>query len=302
MKPSPRRSTPSLSALQAFEMAAAHLSFQRAARQLGLTPSAVSHRIRGLEERFGVRLFARTGRAIRLTEAGEHYLSIVSASLDALEHGSRDLQSLGAAAPDMRISALPFFTSTVIIPALDDFRKRFPAISLQVAATNDYADFNQGGVDAAIRYGREQSSGLRFEPLLEVSSIAVCSPRLARRLKQPKDLIDQPLIHITVQPNAWPVWLGEAGLQRPASQGDLWFDNVLSALDAARSGFGVALAMHPLVSAYAEFGRSLVAPFDLPKARGDKFYLVYRPEQARTRRILTLRRWLTEAVKAPAHR
>ena len=300
MKPSPRRSTPSLSALQAFEMAAAHLSFQRAAKLLGLTPSAVSHRIRGLEERFGVRLFARTGRAIRLTEAGEHYLAIVSASLDALEHGSRDLQSLGASGPDMRISALPFFTSTVIIPALHEFRKRFPATSLQVAATNDYADFNHGGVDAAIRYGREQSSGLRFEPLLEVSSIAVCSPQLARRLKKPADLAEHPLIHLTVQPNAWPVWLGETGLQRAASQGDLWFDNVLSALEAARAGFGIALAMHPLIASHSEYGRSLVAPFELPRGRGNKFYLVYRSEHARTRRIVILKRWLADAVKAAA--
>jgi LysR family glycine cleavage system transcriptional activator len=302
MKPSVRRSTPSLSALQAFETAAEHQSFQRAARELGLTPSAISHRIRGLEERFGVRLFTRAGRAIRLTDAGQHYLTTVRASLDALELSSRDLQSLGASGPDLRISSLPFFTSMVIIPALDDFRRRFPNVSLQVAATNDYADFDRGGVDAAIRYGREHSSGLRFDPLLEVRGVAVCSSRLARQLRTPADLVKQPLIHVTVQRNAWPAWLDEAGLHRAESQNDLWFDNVLSALDAAQCGLGIALAMHPLISAHREFGRSLVVPFDLPPRRGGRFYLVYRSEHARTRRIATLRRWLTQAVHAATKR
>jgi LysR family glycine cleavage system transcriptional activator len=301
-KPSVRRSTPSLSALQAFEMAAKHLSFQRAAKDLGLTPSAISHRIRGLEERFGVRLFARAGRAIRLTDAGQRYLVAVSASLDALELSSRDLQSLGANEPDLRISSLPFFTSTVIIPALNDFRRRFPKVSLQVAATNDYADFDRGDVDAAIRYGRERSSGLRFDPLLEVHSVAVCAPRLARQLRTPADLVKLPLIHLTVQRNAWPAWLDEAGVHRAESQGDLWFDNVLSALDAARCGLGVALAMHPLIGAHRELGRSLVEPFDVPPGRGERFYLVYRSEQARTRRIATLRRWLNQAVQAATAR
>jgi LysR family glycine cleavage system transcriptional activator len=139
---------------------------------------------------------------------------------------------------------------------------------------------------------------LRFEPLIEVSRIAGWSPQLARRLKKPADLAEHPLIHLTVQPNAWPVWLGEASLQRAASPGDLWFDNVLSALEAARAGFGVALAMHPLITTSGDFGRALVAPFQVPKGRGNKFYLVYRSEHARTRRIVMLKRWLADAVKA----
>ena len=295
-KPLLRRATPSLSALQAFEMAAKHLNFQRAARDLGLTPSAISHRIRGLEQKFGARLFERAGRAIRLTDTGRHYLEAVRASLDALELSSLELQSRGANGPGIRLSSLPFFTNTVIIPALDDFRKRFPNTSLQIAATNEYADFDRGGVDAAIRYGRERSAGLRFDPLLEVCGVAVCAPRLAKRLRSPLDVARQPLIHVTVQSGAWPAWFAAAGLERSESNGDFWFDNIISALEAARCGLGIALTLHPLISAHPEFGKSLVAPFDHLRATGDIFYFVYRAEHANTRRILSLRRWLARAV------
>jgi LysR family glycine cleavage system transcriptional activator len=292
-----RHATPSLPALQAFEMAAKYLSYQRAAKDLGLTPSAVSHRIRGLEQKFGVRLFERAGRAIRLSDAGQNYLETVRSSLDALELGSLEIQSRGANGPGLRISSLPFFTNIVIIPALEDFRKRFPNTSLQVAATHEYANFDRGGVDAAIRYGRERSSGLRFDPLLEVHGVAVCSPRIARRLKSPLDLAKQPLIHISAGSGGWPAWLRAAGIERSESENDLWFDNVLCALEAARCGQGVALAMHPLITAHPEFGRSLVVPFDLLPVRGDRFYLVYRAEHANTRRIAALRRWLSQAVE-----
>ena len=295
-KPLLRRATPSLPALQAFEMAAKHLNFQRAAKDLGLTPSAISHRIRGLEQKFGVRLFERAGRAIRLTEAGEHYLNAVRSSLDALELSSLELQSRGGNGPGIRISSLPFFTNVVIIPALGDFRKRFPNTTLQVAATNEYANFDRAGIDAAIRYGRERSSGLRFDPLVEVRGTAVCSPDLARKLRSPQDLARHPLIHITVQGGAWPSWLKAAGLDRSESASDLWFDNVITALEAARHGLGIALAMHPLITGHPEFGRSLVAPFELLPARGERFYLVYRAEHANTRRVTTLRRWLSQAV------
>lgn len=294
---------PSLTSLQAFERAALNLSFQRAARDLALTPSAVSHRIRGLEQRFGVRLFARAGRAIKLTTAGQKYLDTVRSSLAALERSSRDLQLCGTAAQEvLRISALPYFTSTVIIPALGDFQRRFPGISLRVETTNQYADFDQAGVDVAIRYGRQQSAGLRFDPLIEVSSIPVCAPKLARQLRTPVDLASQTLIHLTVQPSAWPAWLRQAGVHETASRGELWFDNVLSALDAAEQGFGVALAMRPLVDARRANGRSLAMPFDVRTSTSERFYMVFRSEHARTKRMIVLRRWLKDAIKQATRR
>jgi LysR family glycine cleavage system transcriptional activator len=297
----PRISLPPLSALEAFDRAAAHLSFLRAAKELGITPSAVSHRIRSLEQKCGVRLFARAGRAVKLTQAGEKYLKNVRAALEALGQASRNLQSQDGGIPDIRISALPFFTSAVLLPALGDFRKRFPHARLHIEATNDYADFDRAGVDAAIRYGRERPAGLRFDPLTEISIVPVCTPEIARRMRSPEDISRQPLIHLTVQPAAWPQWLTQAGLGEPSSRMDLWFDNVLTALDAAEGGHGVVLAMYPLIKTRKGFGRSLVIPFNLPSQKGGVFHLAYRSEDARTKRIVVLRRWLIDAVKNITH-
>jgi LysR family glycine cleavage system transcriptional activator len=157
---SPLRAIPPLAALLAFERAASQLSFRRAARDLSLSPSAISHQIRGLEEQFGVKLFIRGARSVRLTTDGERYLSKVSLALASLQEASREmLRQRRGGGGELWISALPFFTSTVLIPALPDFKRRHPALTLRIEATHQYADFNASRVDVAIRYGREHSTG-----------------------------------------------------------------------------------------------------------------------------------------------
>jgi len=289
---------PPLSAVLAFERAAAHLSFRRAAQDLAISPSAVSHQIRGLEERFGVRLFARAGRSVRLTPDGELYQRAATASLSLLEEAGRDLHRRGRGGPrELRVSSLPFFTTTVLIPALPDFTRRNPNLTLRIAATHQYADFDGSGVDVAIRYGRDRAAGLRLEPLVEVCSQPVCAPDLARAgLRTAADLARHVLIHVAPQPRAWPAWLREMGLGQLKPRGDLWFDAVPSALEAAEQGLGVALAMHPLIKARPGFGTRLVMPFDGRSTRRESLYFVCRPEQARDKRISAFRRWLVEAV------
>src|ERR1700676_4065445 len=177
----PLRAIPPLTALLAFERAASQLSFRRAARDLSLSPSAISHQIRGLEAQFGVRLFVRGARSVRLTADGERYLAEVSVALAALQEAGRDmLRHRRGGGSELWISALPFFTSTVLIPALPDFKRRNPATTLRIEATHQYADFNASRVDVAIRYGREHSAGLKFEPLIEVTGLPVCAPALIK--------------------------------------------------------------------------------------------------------------------------
>jgi len=196
------------------------------------------------------------------------------------------------------ISSLPFFTSAVLLPALPDFKRRHPALTLRIEATHQYADFNASRVDVAIRYGREHSAGLKFEPLVEVKGLPVCAPALARSgLRRPEDLSAQVLIHLTTQPRAWPAWLKEAGLSHLAARGHLWLDSVPAMLEAAEQGLGVTLAMAPLIRARPGFCKKLVAPFDFMPERGETIYLVSRIEQVRDRRIVAVRRWIVEAVK-----
>jgi LysR family glycine cleavage system transcriptional activator len=148
----PLRAIPPLTALLAFERDASQLSFRRAARDLALSPSAISHQIRGLEAQFGVKLFVRGARSVRLTADGERYLAKVSAALAMLqEAGCEMLRHRRGNGDELWISALPFFTSTVLIPALADFKRRHPATTLRIEATHQYADFNSSQVDVAGR-------------------------------------------------------------------------------------------------------------------------------------------------------
>jgi len=295
---SPLRSIPPLAALLAFERAASQLSFRRAARDLSLSPSAISHQIRGLEEQFGVKLFIRGTRTVRLTPEGERYLAKVSAALATLQEASREMtRQRRDGSGELWISSMPFFTSTVLMPALPEFRRRNPALTLRIEATHQYADFNASRIDVAIRYGREHSAGLKFEPLVEVKGLPVCAPALARgALRRPEDLAGQVLIHLTTQPRAWPAWLKEAGQPHLQARSHLWLDSVPAMLEAAEQGLGVTLAMAPLIRARPGFGKKLLAPFDFMPARGETIYLVSRTEQARDRRIAALRRWIVDAV------
>jgi len=246
-----------LPALLAFERAASQLSFRRAARDLSLSPSAISHQIRGLEEQFGTKLFVRGARSVRLTADGERYFAKVSAALAALQDASRDmLRHRRDAGAELWISSLPFFTSAVLIPALPEFKRRNPALTLRIEATHQYADFNASRVDIAIRYGREHSVGLKFEPLVAVKGLPVCAPALVKSgLRKPEDLAGEVLIHLTTQPRAWPAWLREAGLPQLVPRGHLWLDSVPAMLEAAEQGLGVTLGMSPLIMARPGFGK-----------------------------------------------
>ncbi|MGH6642637.1 MAG: LysR substrate-binding domain-containing protein [Bradyrhizobium sp.] len=297
--PLSRPAIPPLTALLAFERAATQLSFRRAARDLALSPSAISHQIRGLEEQFGIKLFVRGARSVRLTADGERYLAKVSTALATLQEAGRDmLRQRRDGGSELWISSLPFFTTTVLLPALPDFKQRHPGLTLRIEATHQYADFNASRVDVAIRYGREQSTGLKFEPLVAISGLPVCAPALIRRgLRKPEDLAGQVLIHLTTQPRSWPAWLKEAGIPELTPRGHLWLDSVPAMLEAAEHGLGVTLAMAPLIKARPGFGKKLMAPFAMPVSRMETIYLVSRTEQARDRRIAAVRRWIMEAVE-----
>ncbi len=294
----PLRAIPPLTALLAFERAASQLSFRHAARDLALSPSAISHQIRGLEAQFGVKLFVRGARSVRLTADGERYLAKVSIALAALQDAGREmLRHRRDNGGELWISALPFFTSTVLIPALSDFNRRNPGLTLRIEATHQYADFNASRVDVAIRYGREHSAGLKFEPLVEVRGLPVCAPALVKGgLRNLEGLSRQVLIHLTTQPHAWPAWLKQAGIPQMTPHGHLWLDSVPAMLEAAEQGLGVTLAMAPLIRARPGFGKKLVAAFDIAASLTETIYLVSRTEQARDRRIGALRRWIVDAV------
>jgi LysR family glycine cleavage system transcriptional activator len=183
---------------------------------------------------------------------------------------------------ELWISSLPFFTSAVLIPALPEIKRRNPQLTLRIEATHQYADFNASRVDVAIRYGREHSTGLKFEPLVAVKGLPVCAAAPVKGgLKTTVALSREVLIHLTTQPRAWPAWLKEAGLSHLTPRGHLWL---------------VTLGMSPLVMARPGFGKKLIAPFAFEASHSETIYLVSRTEQARDRRIAAVRCWIVEAV------
>ncbi|MEQ1649952.1 MAG: LysR substrate-binding domain-containing protein [Hyphomicrobiaceae bacterium] len=291
-------SLPPMAALRAFERAGALLSFQEAANTLAISPSAVSHQIRGLEDRFGAPLFERNQRSVRLTRHGERYLTAVRKALEILDEAGRELieQDIGSTSA-LHISSLPFFTSTVLIPSLAVFERSNPGLTLHIDTTHQHANFSTSRVDVAIRYGRRRATGLQFEPLLEVYGLPVYAPKLTRHLlKVPTDLAHHMLIAVEAQPWSWPTWFKNAGFDDIKPKGVLWVGSVPAALEAAEHGLGVALAMFPLINSRKSFGDTLIAPFAPPKTSMETIYLVTRPQQSRTKRIVAFRRWISGAV------
>ncbi|MEQ1639036.1 MAG: LysR substrate-binding domain-containing protein [Methylococcales bacterium] len=291
---------PPLMSLRAFERAAERQSFRLAAQELSLTPSAISHQVRGLEHHFGVRLFVRTGRSILLTPAGENYLTYVKSALLLLERGSRSLTPIESKNREIRVSALPFFVSAIMLARLDKFLNKFPNISLRLEATAQYADFEGSGVDLAIRMGREKSIGLHFDKLLDVRALPVCAASLARgnnAIKTTSDLAKHTLIHVSQHPGAWRTWLENADCSDLKPKGDMWFDNVSLALEAAEHGLGIALGMDPIIRNWPTFGKALVAPLAPSPKSTLTYYSVCRPEQKDDPVILAMRRWLIQCTK-----
>lgn len=301
MAAAPRRPLPQLSALQAFERAGARLSFRQAANDLALSPSAVSHQIRGLEDRLGIQLFSRERGAIVMTEAGRAYFQTVSRALNDLQDATRTLlEHRQDFAADLRIGVTPFFSSAVMLPALMELQSDGRPWRLHLETTDREIDFDKSGLDVAIRLGPGRVLGLRTFPLLEVRPMPICTPDIAATLRSPADLARHTLIHIERQPDTWRHCLGDLGEPDLTPAHDLWVDSGLAAVEAAEHGLGVALAMSPLIQRRKGFGRSLMAPFGDIATQAQTFYLICRPERADDRAILSFRRWLVRAIHRAA--
>lgn len=282
---------PPLLALEAFDAAARSMSFKAAAAELNLTPSAISHRVRQLEQHLGLSLFRRLNREIRLTEAGQDYFGAVRRAFDQVAQAS---QRLGQPKQqeELRLSAVPHFAASWIIPRLEDFLNRQPGLRLYVESSTRNADFARDAVDAAVRYGHGRWPGLQATRLTGLSVAPVCAPRLLKAgLKHPRDLRDHTLIQFSQFPQSWAEWLQAAGLGALKPKREVWVDSVSQALDAAESGLGVALGLAPLIGPKLQAGR-LVMPFAPVLPLDLDYWFVCRRADADKPALAALRQWL----------
>lgn len=265
------RPLPSLTALQAFHAAGEAESFRDAARALGVTPSAISHQIRGLEEWLERPLFRRSPRQVTLTKEGRVLLKAVASAFARIATTAQSLR--GSRTVSLRISALPLFTSTWLIPRLERFEKAHPGIDLDIETTNRVVDLERENIDIAIRNLREAPQGLAAIKLLDVRPVPVCAAKIATQLKTPADLAGQTLIDLSSRRGVWSSWLRAAGVAGLKPKRRLAFDTIPAALDAAARGRGIAIGIEGLLG---EWENNLVRPFRLRIAGDAAYYLVYR--------------------------
>lgn len=299
------RDLPPLNALRAFEAAARHLSFSKAAEELHVTPAAVSHQVKGLEDLLGVQLFRRLTRAIRLTEAGQAALPVLREAFDRLADG---VALMRAETKDkvVTVSLEPSLAAKWLVPRLDRFRMANPDIEVRVDANEKPVDFRRDDVDLAIRYGTGKYPGLEVDRLLSEEIFPVCSPSLldgAKPLARPDDLRHHRLLHVEwnqddLMAPSWRKWLLAAGLKDiDVARGSV-FSMMTLAIQAAIDGQGVALASSVLVADDLASGR-LVVPFDL--GRRDlldfAYYLVVPKRTAPLPKVAAFKAWLFEEIE-----
>ena len=290
------RHNPPLIAARSFESAARHLSFLQAAHELNVTPTAVSHQVKRLEEYLGQQLFVRMNRAVQLTEAGAALAATLrelfvqlEAALDPELHLSQST---------ITISAMPSLAAKWLAQRLPGFEAAHPQWRIRLDADDKLVDFKSGTVDLALRYGAGKWKGVHVRRWMEADLIPVCSPALLKKTPLDKlaDLRHHTLVHyeagmLVGGPPHWKDWVREKKVRHVDVKRGPMFESVYMALEAAQAGHGVVLAARPLVDLDLAQGR-LVQPLDAEMANPFAFWIVCPRKRLQEEKIKTLVNWL----------
>jgi LysR family glycine cleavage system transcriptional activator len=292
------RDLPPLGALRAFEAVARHSSFKAAASEIGVTPTAISHQVRLLEDVIGQRLLERSPRSVSLTAAGQLLFVAARDSFDAIHEVMGRLR-WARGHPVLTVSATPAFISGWLLPRLPDFRSAHPHIDLRLHASDDVVDLRSGAIDAAIRYGPGPFPDLAAVRLTRDALAPVCSPRLG--VTRLEDLRQVPLLHTEgrrLLNNApdWKAWSEAAGVTGLAIDCGPRFTDDAHAMQAAIAGHGVAILSLLLVQGELASG-VLVQPFPQTLA-GEAYHFLCSPRIAERPDIDALRAWLISRFRS----
>lgn len=298
------RSMPPLNALRAFEAAGRLLSFSQAAAELHVTPAAISHQIKGLEEYLGVPLFRRTTRRLFLTEQGVLALAHFRDGFDRLAKGVELLRSRGERGV-LTVSTTPSFAAKWLVPRLGSFAQQYPEIDLRIAAGTALVDFDRDHVDAAIRFGRGLYPRLAAFRLFGEALTPMLNRKLLgrrRTLKDPAELATLPLLHddslrMIGRMPGWAEWFRLAGVDGADTSRGTHFDDGHLVLQAAAEGRGVALGRVVLAAGELASG-GLLAPFAQRIALDIGYHLVVPETRAEQPMIAAFRRWIEEEAAA----
>ena len=294
------RRLPPLNALRAFEAAARHLSFTKAADELSVTQAAVSHQVKALEESLGIQLFRRFNRRLMLTDAGQAYLPALTESLDRIEAATRRLRAEDETGP-LKVTVANSVAAKWLLPRLPRFQKQHPEIDVLVSASDTVVDFTRDDFDMGIRFGRGEYPGLRVDLLMRDRVFPVCSPELLvgpDPLSTPADLKHHALLHEQSAPGelpGWREWLRVAGLSGINPDRGPVYSHASLVLQAAIDGQGVALARDSLAALDLE-ARRLVQPFGPTLPSKFSCYAVAPPATADRPKVKAFRDWLFSEI------
>lgn len=288
------RKLPPLKTLEAFVTAGRLLSFGKAGNALGLSPSAISRRIRNLEKELGNPFFIRHSKSVELTDVGAEYLARLSPAFDAIHDATekvraeRESRRLVVAMPQC-------LAARWLTPRLPEFHRLHSEIELEIDAHIDLLTPHPSHFDIGIFLPAEPWPRRHVEPLLSVSVLPVCVPEIGKNIRRPTDLAKQTMLHNRQLPDAWSLWFRAAGIDPVTPAKDIYFNDLDLAYSAAINGLGIGLGGDIVVAQYLRSGQ-LIAPFD-PNAKFDfKYHLVCEKSRLQERPVRCFIKWLKRCI------
>lgn len=292
---------PSIGALVAFESAARHLSFSRAAAELHLTQGAISRQVRELETRLGLSLFERINQRVFLTDAGEAYRLEVARILAGLATATERTMASAGGAEVLNLAVLPTFAARWLVPRLPLFLSGHPQVTVNFAVRNEPFSFTDVPLDAAIHFGEPTWPGAVCEFLCieEVYPVAAPSVRDRFGLADVPAIAQAPLLHQSSRPTAWADWFAAEGLPTAGAYRGSRFDQFSMIAEAAVAGMGVALMPRFMIEAEISSGR-LALLTKRPLDAGKAYWFVYPEARVRSRVVRSFGDWLKAEAATPS--
>jgi LysR family glycine cleavage system transcriptional activator len=284
---------PSLNALRAFVAVGKHGTLKGAAAELFVTPSALSHQIKNMEDMLNIQLFQRSKAGLSLTDAGHLIHKDLEQSFSLIQQA---LQKLNTNPKNhvLNISMLSTFAMRWFIPRLSSFQKQYPDVEVRISTSIHEVDFAHEDMDCAIRSGHGQWQGLHTEYLFTETFTPVCNPEIASHLHSPEDLEGFTLLHARLRPDDWQVWLKAVGANIQITR-EQTFETRNFAIQAAVDGLGIAIVDPSLVAEDINSGR-LITPFSKALADKSAYYFVYPKKQVSNQAIQQLQDWLLQQI------
>lgn len=291
-----KRRLPPLNPLRAFEAAARHMSFTKAAFELHVTQGAVSRQVKALEDYLGFELFERTPKGLELSRNGRAYVNSIAGAFEQIARATDEIVTTRS----HTILTIRSYTTLLVrwlIPLLPEFQIEHSNIEVRLVSGSDPVNFDRDNVDIGIRYGYGRWKDLESDLLFFDALLPVCSPTLLKsaKLQHPKDLTQATLLHLNLRRNDWPDWLAAAGYDALDAADNLYLEDLGVVYQCAVAGLGVAIGQQSYVRDDLTTGR-LIAPFDLVLTRSKGYFLVCPTDRADVSKIKTFRAWLRRRV------